>query len=96
MYKIIYHRLIFEKDFKKIPRTDQKRIFRLIHKKLTISPETFGKPLTGDLKGYYRLRCDPYRVVYKIEKQKITVFIVQVGLRKDFLVYFEAAKRLGL
>jgi len=69
---------------------------RSIHKKLKTHPEAFGKPLFGELKGYYRLRIDPYRVIYRIEKEKILVFIIHIGLRKDFLAYIESAKRLGL
>ncbi len=96
MYEIFYHRFVLEKDFKKIPAGNKKKIFRTIHKKLSAHPEAFGKPLLGELKGYYRLRLDPYRIVYRIEKQKIVVFILHIGLRKNFLVYIESAKRLGL
>lgn len=96
MYKIFYHKLVLSKDFKKVPKGDLRKIINAIHKKLFLSPETFGKPLQSELKGYFRLRIDPYRVIYRIEKERIFVFIVQIGLRKDFIVYLEAAKRLGL
>ncbi len=96
MYDIRYHKLVYEKDFKKIARKDRSKIFRLIHKKLSLNPFAFGKPLSGDLKGYFRLRSDPYRVIYRIEKNKIMVFVLNVGLRKNFLAYITAAKRLKL
>lgn len=96
MHKILYHKLVLSKDFKKISKSDRKKIINAIHKKLSLSPETFGKPLQSELKGYFRLRIDPYRVIYRIEKERITVFVIQIDLRKDFIVYIEAAKRLGL
>lgn len=95
-WEIQYNKLIFKKDFKKIPEGEQRKIVKTINKKLKKDPEAFGKPLTGNLKGYYRLRIDPYRVIYRIEKNKIIVYIIHIGLRKDFLVYIEAAKRLHL
>lgn len=96
MYQIIYHKLVIKEDFKRISKGDQKRIFKDIYKKLTSDPSIFGKPLTGGLKGYFRLRIGQYRVIYRIEKQKIVVVVVHVGLRKDFAAYFESARRLGL
>ncbi|MEK7524231.1 MAG: type II toxin-antitoxin system RelE/ParE family toxin [Patescibacteria group bacterium] len=96
MYEIVHHRFVEQKDLKRITKGNQKKILRSIEKKLKTHPETFGKPLLGELKGYYRLRVDPYRVVYFIEKEKIIVLIIHIGLRKNFLAYIESAKRLGL
>lgn len=96
MYEIVYHRLVLSKDFKKIPAGSQGKILRVIEKKLAANPEVFGKPLHAELKGYYRLRVDLYRIIYRIEKQQVIVYIMHIGLRKDFLVYLETARRLGL
>ncbi len=95
-YKILFHELVLKNDFKKVSLFDQKKIFRAIQKKLAFDPLSFGKPLIGDLKGYYRFRVDPYRVIYRIEKKSVVVLVLTIGLRKDFLVYLEAAKRLHL
>lgn len=94
MYEIVYHPLV-PKDLQ-AHKKDAKRILRTIHKKLMRSPETFGKALTGSLKGLYRLRVGDYRVVYRIEKERIIVYVIHIGLRKDFLVYMETARRLRL
>jgi mRNA interferase RelE/StbE len=96
MYEIVYHSLVLKDDFKKISKADQKKLVRAIDKKLTQAPDVFGKPLSAELRGYYRLRLDPYRVIYRIEKQKIIVYVIKIGLRKDLLAYIQAAKRLGL
>lgn len=96
MYQIFYHPFVFKEDFRKIPKGFRVKILKTIEKKLSHEPELFGKPLIGELKGYYRLRYDPYRIIYRIEKEKIIVYVLHIGLRKDFLVYIEAARRLKL
>ncbi len=96
MYQIKIHRLVDKEDFKRVSLTDQKKILFTIYKKLSIDPVAYGKPLSDDLKHYYRLRVGQYRVVYRIYKQEVIVYVIKVGLRKDFVVYEEAAKRLKL
>ncbi|NIA02199.1 MAG: type II toxin-antitoxin system RelE/ParE family toxin [Nitrospirae bacterium] len=96
MYKVFYHRLVLKEDFKKLSKVERKKIVKAIKKKLKTEPEVFGKALGSELKGYYRLRIDFYRVIYRIDKGRVKVFIVKAGLRKNSKVYIEAAKRLGL
>jgi|SRR3989339_132382 len=96
MYKIIFHSLVEKKDLKDLNKKDQERILKAIYKKLTYNPEEFGKYLSGELKGYFRLRVGEYRVVYSIKKKEVTVFVLKIGARKDFLVYLEAVKRLKI
>lgn len=96
MYTVIYHPLVKARDLKSIPAGFHKKIFQTIEKKLMTEPKKFGKPLQVELKGYYRLRVGIYRIIYSIEEEKITVCIIQIGVRKDFIVYKEAAKRLEL
>lgn len=96
MYQILYHQLVVKEDLRKIPSGLHEKILRAINGKLSLEPEIFGKPLLRELKGYYRLRLDPYRIIYRIEKEKIIVMVIHIGLRKDFAAYISAAKRLGL
>ena len=48
-------------------------------------PEKQGKPLLGEFSGYRSIRAagERYRVVYQVEKDKILVFVIAVGLRKE-------------
>jgi mRNA interferase RelE/StbE len=71
--------------------------------KLKESPEVQGKPLLGELDGYYSVRAvgQRYRIIYAIEQAQVTVMIVALGIRKDGSkqdVYALAKKllRLGL
>ncbi len=53
--------------------------------KLSESPEMQGKPLLGELDGYYSVRAvgQRYRIIYKIEQAQVTVLVVALGIRKD-------------
>ena len=71
--------------------------------KLKESPEMQGKPLLGELDGYYSVRAvgQRYRIIYAIEQAQVTAMIVALGIRKDGSkqdVYALAKKllRLGL
>ena len=52
---------------------------------LSNEPEKQGKPLRDELSG---LRCvraigQRYRIVYKVEIERVIVFVVAVGIRKE-------------
>ena len=53
--------------------------------KLKFSPEQQGKALTNKLKGYRSVRAvgQRYRIIYQVERVKVVVFIVGVGLRAE-------------
>ncbi|MFN5391963.1 MAG: type II toxin-antitoxin system RelE family toxin [Pseudanabaena sp.] len=53
--------------------------------KLKESSEMQGKPLLGELDGYYSVRAvgQRYRIIYAIEQAQVTVMIVALGIRKD-------------
>lgn len=94
MFNVIIDELVFTEDFKEITKSDQQKIFKTIRKKLTTEPELYGKPLRNELKGFWKLKVDKYRVVYSIDKGKIEVYVVTVGFRRDEEVYKTAAKRI--
>jgi mRNA interferase RelE/StbE len=94
MYTVEIDELVFSEDFKKIDRTGQKRIMKAVRKKLTEEPRAYGKPLSGEYKGYWKLKVGPYRVVYEIIESQVTVYVIKIGYRRDSEVYKELAKRL--
>lgn len=47
------------------------------------NPEQFGKPLRGELKGFWRYRVRDYRILCRLEKQVLVVVVVAVGHRSD-------------
>lgn len=96
MYTVLIDELVFKKDSKGIDNPAQQKIIKAIRKKLTTDPERYGEPLKGDLKGLWKLRVGQYRLVYEIQTDKIQVYIIKVGVRRDEEVYKEAIKRLKL
>jgi mRNA interferase RelE/StbE len=52
---------------------------------LSNEPEKQGKPLTGDLARYRSLRAvgQRYRIIYQVEKNKVLVLVVALGIRKE-------------
>jgi len=48
-----------------------------------------GKPLRDELRGLYSFRVRRFRIVYRIERQVITVVVVGLGPRKT--IYEELA-----
>lgn len=96
MFDVVIDELVFRQDFKRIDKRSQQKIIRAIRKKLATEPESYGKPLRGDLKGFWKLRIGEYRVIYTIDKGRVEVYVVVVGFRRDEEVYREVAKRLEL
>lgn len=52
-------------------------------KQLEMDPEKQGKPLWGPLRGHRSLHVGRYRVIYRVVRDEVQVFILYVGLRKQ-------------
>ncbi|MDD5311419.1 MAG: type II toxin-antitoxin system RelE/ParE family toxin [Dehalococcoidia bacterium] len=79
-YKI-YFRESVEKDFRSVIKNDIKKILRKIAL-LASEPRPQGcEKLTDQEK--YRIRQGRYRIVYSIQDDELTVWIVNVAHRKD-------------
>lgn len=94
MWHIKIHPLVLQEDFKKIDLPQQKTILRVIQKKLSLDPQAYGQPLTGEFSNYWRLRVQDYRVIYRFVKEEIVVLVVKIGIRKDDRIYQEFFSRL--
>jgi mRNA interferase RelE/StbE len=65
-----------------------KRVQRKIFERamaLAKEPESQGKALVGPLAGYRSVRAagQRYRIVYRVERGRVVVIILAVGLRRD-------------
>jgi mRNA interferase RelE/StbE len=96
MYSVVIDELVFEKDIQKISQADKQRIFRAIRNKLTSNPQEFGVPLRGKFSSLWKLRVGPYRVIYKIEKENIQVYVIMIGYRRNAEVYRKLMSRLNM
>lgn len=78
-YKIFFKKSV-QKDFDSIPKKDLKRILSRIES-LSEDPRPHGcEKLTGQER--YRLRQGRYRIVYSIQDDELTVWVVKVAHRK--------------
>lgn len=41
------------------------------------------KPLKGEYSGKFRLRVRDYRVIFRIEEEKVLIMIIRIGHRKE-------------
>jgi mRNA interferase RelE/StbE len=79
-YKLCFRESV-EKDFAGIPKSDLKKILQRI-KTLAEDPRPSGcEKLTGQ--DRYRVRQGRYRILYSIQDQELTVWVVKIGQRKD-------------
>ena len=89
-YRPIYHSDI-PQDLALIPTNMRERIRRAIENRLLVDPVGYGLPLRKSLQGFRKLRIGDYRVIYRIEDEK--VIVLKIGHRKD--VYPKVLTRLG-
>jgi mRNA interferase RelE/StbE len=79
-YKIYFKKSV-EKDFSGIPKKDLKKILDRIEL-LAEEPRPPGcEKMTGQQR--YRIRQGRYRILYSIQDDELTVWVVKVGHRKD-------------
>lgn len=83
MYKIILLSDA-EKSYRNL-FTVNKELFQRIDNALeTLKTNPFlGKPLKDRLKGKYSLRVGVYRIIYSIDKQEITIYILDIAHRRE-------------
>ena len=78
-YKIFFKKSVW-KDFQSIPDKDLKKILNRIES-LSSNPRLPGsQKLSGQER--YRLRQGQYRIVFSIQDEELTVWVVKVGHRK--------------
>ena len=84
-YDIFFKKSVW-KDFERITKNDLKRILNRIEM-LAQDPRPPGcEKLTGQER--YRLRQGRYRIVYSIQEEDLSVWVVKVGHRKDVYQLF--------
>jgi mRNA interferase RelE/StbE len=92
-WTVFYHPEV-QDDFRKLGRVEARNIQAVIDARLVNGePDKSGKPLQGALAGFCRMRTGDTRIVYRVNKGKIEILIIAVGMRRDDEVYEKAGKR---
>ena len=68
------------KSLKRIPKKHSERLMR-VAEMLGENPY-LGKKLKGELSGQYSVQAWPYRLIYKIKKKKLIVYVIDLGHRQ--------------
>ena len=73
------------KDLKKLDRPTAALILGWIRKNLENceNPRLHGKGLSANRSGEWRYRVGDYRILVKIDDNKITILVLNVGHRRD-------------
>lgn len=95
-YKIKLHKEVISKDSLLFDLKTKEKIKSKCIEMLSQKPEEVGAPLRFELRGYRKLKIfNDYRIIYRVEKQQVFVFILAVEIRRNEEVYKEAVRRLN-
>jgi mRNA interferase RelE/StbE len=73
------------RELRKLDAGVQNAILRYLRERIAGShdPRRFGKPLRRNLAGLWRYRVEDYRLICRLEDDKVVVLVLQVGHRRD-------------
>jgi mRNA interferase RelE/StbE len=95
VWKVTLHPEV-QNDLRELGRVESRNLMAVINGRIIHGePDKSGKPLHGSLAGYRRMRTGDTRIVYRVEKGKVEILIIAVGMRRDDEVYEKAGKRAG-
>ena len=71
--------------FRKLDRTAAARILAWLETLVEErdDPRSTGKALAGELAGFWRYRVGAYRLICRIEDERLVVLILEVGHRRE-------------
>ncbi|MCF0242088.1 MAG: type II toxin-antitoxin system RelE/ParE family toxin [Treponema sp.] len=72
------------KEFKKLDKTVAVRIKKYMDEVAALKdPRSRGKGLVGNLSGYWRYRVGDYRILCRIQDDKLVIIVVEIGHRRN-------------
>ena len=73
------------KELKNLGKAESGSVLRYLENRIATEedPRRFGKALTGDKSGLWRYRVSDYRIICRIEDDRLIVLVVRVGHRRD-------------
>jgi mRNA interferase RelE/StbE len=71
-----------ERQLRRLPRTDQVRVVRVIQA-LAADPRPPGCRKLSGHDDVFRVRVGRYRILYSIEDRRLVIVVLKVGDRKD-------------
>jgi mRNA interferase RelE/StbE len=74
-----------QRDFKKLDSPVRQRIRDFLRERVATlnDPKQLGEPLAGPLAQLWRYRVGDYRIICRIEYERIVILVVGIGHRRD-------------
>jgi mRNA interferase RelE/StbE len=73
------------RELRKLDPKIQREILRYLRERIggSTDPKQFGKPLRMNLAGLWRYRVGDYRLICRLEENRLVVFVIKVGHRRE-------------
>ena len=71
------------RQLKKLGPENARRITKFLRENICGDPRGQGKALTGALREFWRYRVGDFRVLVRIEEDRLLVLVVRVGHRRE-------------
>ena len=73
------------KELKKLGRAEAARIVRALEQRIAPldDPRALGAPLKGEHEAFWRWRVGDYRIVARIEDERVLILVVRVAHRRE-------------
>ncbi len=74
-----------DKELGRLSSQNRQRILRFLRDRLAPldNPRSLGQALAGPLAGFWKYRVGDYRVIAKIEDERVTILVVRLGSRRE-------------
>jgi mRNA interferase RelE/StbE len=75
-----------EKNLDKLDPQVARRILSFLHGRLAVlqDPRSLGEALKGsELGEFWKYRVGDYRIISSIEDQKLTIYVIRIGNRRE-------------
>jgi mRNA interferase RelE/StbE len=75
-----------DRELSKLDTQQAKRILKFLHERVAKldDPRSIGEALHGSrLGGFWKYRVDDYRLISKIENDRLVVLVLRVGHRRE-------------
>ena len=74
-----------ERQFRKLDRPVRDRLLDYLYDRIEgcKNPRHFGEPLKGEMAGLWRYRVGDYRIICKLEDNRLVVVALAVGHRRE-------------
>lgn len=73
------------RELRKLSAEAQQKILRYLRERIAAAdnPRSFGKPLRKELAGLWRYRVEDYRLICRLEDDRLIVLVLKVGHQSE-------------